>query len=62
MIIFQRSDGIHSKTSKLTEAQVRRIRSEYDRGKRGKDRAAKFGVTPTTYNAIGRRATWKGLK
>lgn len=46
--------------SKLTEADVRKAREIYAKGKMGHKRLAKmFGVTPSTMRAVLKRRTWK---
>ena len=62
MMFLKNTQGENSRTAKLNEAQVRRIRKAYDKGKRGKDNAHKFGIVPFTYDQIGRRLSWKHLK
>ena len=58
---FQRTDGIHSLTGKLTLLQVVFIRAEYDSGKRGRVNAWRHGIGEVQYNKIGRRQAWKSL-
>ena len=61
-IVFQRTDGVHSKAKKLMPLQVIVIRAEYDSGKRGTGHAWRKGVSPAQYNKIGRREAWKSLE
>ena len=61
-IVFERTDGIHSKAKKLMPLQVIVIRAEYDSGKRGTDHSWRKGVSPAQYNKIGRREAWKSLE
>lgn len=61
-IIFERTDGVNHKNAKLTEDQVYAIRREFDDGKRGTANARRYGISPSRYNDIGRRATWRSLK
>lgn len=61
MITFERSDGMNSRTRKLTPLQVIVIRAEYDAGKRGQANAWRQGVSAVQYNCIGRREAWKEL-
>lgn len=58
---FPPTFGELSRTGKLTVNQVRMIRAMYDKGMRGKDHAAKFGISATQFNSIGRRLAWAWL-
>ena len=58
-ITFQRTDGIHSRNAKLTEADVRAIRRKYDKGLRGSTEAKRMGISPVQFNKVGRREAWK---
>lgn len=51
--------GEKNRRAKLTTEQARQIKKEYAEGKRGKDNAKRFGVTPETYNKIGRNCAWR---
>ena len=52
--------GEQIEISKLTEADVRKAREIYAKGKMGHKRLAKmFGVTPGTMRAVLKRRTWK---
>ena len=61
-IVFERTDGVHSKVKKLTPLMVIVIRAEYDSGKRGKDHSWRKGIGAAQYNKIGRREAWKTLE
>ncbi len=51
--------GSQSSTPKLTEEQVRIIRSRYSTGVQGKLIAAEYGIDPSTVSSIVNGKTWK---
>lgn len=53
--------GERHPTSKLGSEEILAIRREYDSGKRGKDRGAKWGISANHFNMIGRRQSWRHL-
>ena len=57
-MILNRTDGPYSRNTKLTTWAVFIIRIEYSSGRRGKDNAHRWNVTPAGYNQIGRRKRW----
>ena len=61
-IVFQRTDGVHSRAKKLMPLQVIVIRAEYDSGKRGTGHSWRKGIGAVQYNKIGRREAWKTLE
>ena len=61
-IVFERTDGMHSKVKKLTPLMVIVIRAEYDSGKRGTEHSWRKGIGAAQYNKIGRREAWKTLE
>ena len=58
---FSTTRGTNSRTRKLTERQVYRIRRLYDRGITGRERAKFFGISRNQYNEIGKRRSWAHL-
>lgn len=54
--------GTDNRMSRLTDDIVAAIVAEYATGKRGKANAHRYGITPSHYNRLGRRACWKHLQ
>ena len=61
MIYLNRTDCENHRSAKLTADEVRQIRREYDAGKRGKERAKHFGISPSYFSQIGKRKVWRNL-
>jgi len=57
----RQTKGVDCHKNKLTEDQVRVIRSRYDLGETPKKLAPEFGVTEGSIYFIGKRQTWKHL-
>ena len=57
-MFLSRTDGPYSRNTKLTPWAVFIIRIEYASGRRGKDSAHRWDLTPIGYNQIGTRKRW----
>ena len=57
-LLLNKTTGNLSRVRKIDEATALKIRAEYQAGKRGNDRAKKYGISAVQFNKIGRKAAW----